>query len=56
MLATTSDRPEFEGLELGNPQFSSAVKAVVDFYGPTDLLKMDGQKLPCYPGLSANAC
>jgi acetyl esterase/lipase len=55
MLATTSDRPEFEGLELGNPQFSSAVKAVVDFYGPTDLLKMDEQKLPCYPGLSANA-
>lgn len=55
MLATTSDRPEFEGLELGNPQFSSAVKAVVDFYGPSDLLKMDEQKLPCYPGLSANA-
>ena len=31
------------------------VQAVVDLYGPTDLLKMDEQKLPCYPGLSANA-
>jgi acetyl esterase/lipase len=55
MLATTAGHPEFEGLELGNPQFSSAVKAVIDFYGPTDLLQMDAQKLPCYPGLSANA-
>jgi dipeptidyl aminopeptidase/acylaminoacyl peptidase len=31
------------------------VKAVVDFYGPTDLLKMDEQKLPCYGNLSANS-
>jgi acetyl esterase/lipase len=55
MLATTANHPEFEGLELGNPQFSSAVKAVIDFYGPTDLLKLDAQKLPCYPGLNGNA-
>lgn len=54
VLGTTSDRPELEGLYLGNPQFSTAVKVVVDFYGPTDLLKLDEQKLPCY-GLDANA-
>jgi acetyl esterase/lipase len=42
MLATTADE-------------SSAVKAVVDFYGPTDLLKLDDQKLPCIPGLDGNA-
>lgn len=55
LLATTRDRPELEGLQLGNPQFSSAVRAVINFYGPTDLLRLDEQKLPCYPGLSANA-
>jgi acetyl esterase/lipase len=55
MLGTTADRPEFEGLALGNGQYSSAVKAVVDLYGPTDLLKIDEQKLPCYGNLSANS-
>jgi dipeptidyl aminopeptidase/acylaminoacyl peptidase len=30
------------------------VRAVADLYGPVDLLTMDAQKLPCYPGLSAN--
>ena len=54
MLGTTADRPEFEGLSLGNPQFSSSVKAVVDFYGPTDLTKLDEQKLPGTP-LDGNA-
>lgn len=54
MLATTSDRPEFEGLALGNPQFSSKVKVAVDFFGPSDLLKIEEQKLPCY-GLDANS-
>lgn len=43
-----------EGLHLGNAQFSSRVKAVVDFYGPTDLLKLEDQKLPCIP-LNGNA-
>ncbi len=28
---------------------ASRVEAVVDFYGPTDLLQLDAQKLPCYP-------
>jgi len=55
MLGATANHPEFEGLSLGNPQYSSAVKAVVDYYGPTDLLKMDEEKLPCYGNLSANS-
>jgi len=55
MLGTTSDRPEFDALTLGNPQFSSKVKVVVDMYGPIDLLKIDEQKLPCYGNLSANS-
>jgi len=55
MLGTTNDRPEFEGLSLGNPQFSSKVKVVVDMYGPIDLLKIDEQKLPCYGSISANS-
>ncbi|HEV7920730.1 MAG TPA: alpha/beta hydrolase [Thermoanaerobaculia bacterium] len=54
MLATTNGRPEFEGAYLGNPDQSSSVKAVVDLYGPTDLLKLDDQKLPCIP-LDGNA-
>ena len=53
MLGTTGDRPEFEGRHLGNAEFSSSVKAVVDFYGPTDLLKL-GEQNACYP-VDANA-
>ena len=34
MLGTSAGRDELEGLELGNAQFSSAVRAVVDLYGP----------------------
>ena len=54
MLGTTSNHPEFEAMELGNPQFSSAVSAVVDLYGPTDLLQLQDQSLHCYPGLNGN--
>ncbi|HQH67797.1 MAG TPA: alpha/beta hydrolase [Candidatus Hydrogenedentes bacterium] len=36
MVGYTSDVPEFEG-EGGNPGVSSAVQAVVNFYGPYDL-------------------
>lgn len=54
VLGTSGDVPTLEGLELGNVQYSSRVKAVVDFYGPTDLLRLDEQKLPCIP-LSGNA-
>lgn len=55
VLGTSGDVALLEGVALGNPQFSSRVKAVIDLYGPTDLLKMDEQKLSCYPGISANA-
>lgn len=55
VLGTSFGDPFVEGLELGNAQFSSRVKAVIDWYGPTDLLKLDAQKLPCYPGLDGNA-
>lgn len=55
MLGTTSGRPEFEGLHLGNPEFSSDVTAVVSQYGVSDLLKLEDQKLPCYPFLDGNA-
>ena len=54
VLGTSADVPTLEGIRLGNAQFSSRVKAVVDFYGPTDLLKMEEQKIPCIP-LSGNA-
>ena len=53
-VAATSTNPDHEGLELGNPQFSSRVKAVVDLYGPTDLLRIEEDKLPCIP-LDGNA-
>jgi acetyl esterase/lipase len=53
-VAATSTLPEHEGLDLGNPQFSSRVKAVVDLYGPADLLKIEEDKLPCIP-LDGNA-
>lgn len=55
MLGTTNGRRELEGIALGNVQFSSSVLAVIDWYGPTDLLHLDDQKLPCYPGLDGNA-
>jgi acetyl esterase/lipase len=34
---------ELEDLSLGNPGESSRVQAVVDWFGPTDFLKMDAQ-------------
>ena len=55
VLGTSGGDPSLEGVELGNAQFSSRVKAVVDLFGPTDLLKLDDQKLACFPGLSGNA-
>ncbi len=54
VLGTSGDVPSVEGMQLGNPQYSSRVKTVIDFYGPTDLLKLDDQKLPCIP-LDGNA-
>ncbi|MDX2149834.1 MAG: alpha/beta hydrolase [Bryobacteraceae bacterium] len=45
MLGTSAGVAELEG-DLGNAGESSAVQAVVDFYGPTDFLQMDAQALP----------
>ncbi|HSP14644.1 MAG TPA: alpha/beta hydrolase [Thermoanaerobaculia bacterium] len=54
VLGTSGGEASLEGLQLGDSQFSSRVKAVVDFYGPSDLLMLDDQKLPCIP-LDGNA-
>jgi acetyl esterase/lipase len=43
MLGTTGDTTDFDEAVLGNPNVSSRVQAVVDWYGPTDFLKMDEQ-------------
>jgi acetyl esterase/lipase len=45
MLGLTGNRPELEG-DVGVAGPSSAVQAVVDWYGPTDLLTMDEQAPP----------
>lgn len=54
VLGTSAGVDSLEGLALGNAQYSSRVQAVVDLYGPTDLLKIEEQKLPCIP-LNGNA-
>lgn len=46
-LGTSGDVAELEGDVGGNLQFSSRVQAVVDWYGPAELLTMDEQALPC---------
>jgi acetyl esterase/lipase len=43
MTGTSGDVKELEDLSLGNPSQSSRVQAVVDWFGPTDFLKMDEQ-------------
>jgi acetyl esterase/lipase len=50
LVGTTADRPEFDDPSLGNDGVSSAVQAVVDFYGPADLATSDAQRAlnpPC---------
>ena len=49
LLGTSGGVSELEDLSMGNPQYSSRVQVVVDFYGPTDLLKMQDQNPGCYP-------
>jgi acetyl esterase/lipase len=45
MLGVTGDQATvFDDNSLGNPGVSSAVAAVVDWYGPTDLATMDSQQ------------
>jgi acetyl esterase/lipase len=43
MLGTSAGIPELEDLRLGNPDQPSNIQAVVDWFGPTDFLKMDEQ-------------
>jgi acetyl esterase/lipase len=43
MAGVSNGVPQLEDLTLGNEGFSSAVQAVVDWFGPTDFLKMDEQ-------------
>lgn len=43
MAGVTEGISELEDLSLGSPEQSSAVQAVVDWFGPTDFLKMDEQ-------------
>ena len=45
MLGTSGGVQDLEG-DLGNAKESSRVQAVVDFFGPTDFLKMDTAALP----------
>lgn len=45
MAALTAEVAELEG-DLGNPEQSSAVQAVVDLFGPTNFLEMDTHRLP----------
>jgi acetyl esterase/lipase len=43
MLGTSAGVPDLEDRHLGNPDQPSHVQAVVDWFGPTDFLKMDEQ-------------
>lgn len=58
ILGTSAGVPELEDLSLGNPDQTSDVQAVVDWYGPTDFLKMDEQLaalgLTPQPGMEHN--
>lgn len=50
LLGTTQDVAQFDDPALGNSGVSSAVEAVVDFYGPADLTTSDAQRAlnpPC---------
>ncbi len=45
LLGTSNDVADLEGTVGSNSQYSSRVQAVVDWYGPTDLLQMDAQAI-----------
>jgi acetyl esterase/lipase len=55
MLGTSAGVQELEDRAMGNPEYPSNVQAVVDWFGPTDFLKMDEQLaergLPSPPGM-----
>ena len=43
LVGTSADVPELEDKTMGNPDQSTNVQAVIDWFGPIDFLKMDGQ-------------
>jgi acetyl esterase/lipase len=43
MVCLTAQVTEFDDLRLGNPEYPSNVQAALDWFGPTDFLKMDEQ-------------
>jgi acetyl esterase/lipase len=43
MVCLTANVTEFDDLSLGNPEYPCNVQAAVDWFGPTDFLKMDEQ-------------
>ncbi|WP_206513053.1 alpha/beta hydrolase [Larkinella soli] len=43
LLGTSAGVPALEDLSMGNPEVSSRVQAVVDWFGPIDFLTMDDQ-------------
>ena len=43
LLGTSGGIPLFEDPALGNPETSSRVQGVIDWFGPTDFLQMDAQ-------------
>lgn len=43
MLGVSAGIPALEDLDLGNPNQPSDIQAVIDWYGPTNFLKMDEQ-------------
>jgi acetyl esterase/lipase len=43
MICLTSNVTELDDLSLGDPEYPCNVQAAVDWYGPTDFLKMDEQ-------------
>ena len=43
MLAVSADVSSLEDLSLGNAEYSCAVQAAIDWFGPTNFLKMDDQ-------------
>jgi len=43
MVCLTDHVAELDDLSLGNPEYPCNVQAAVDWYGPTDFLKMDDQ-------------
>jgi acetyl esterase/lipase len=47
LLGTSGDVSDLEDFSQGNASVSSQIQAVIDWFGPTDVLQMDAQALPC---------